>query len=634
MAEQDTNSLGAETLGSDVNKLKKQDPADNKTGVVSEKLPELSLSMKDEDIIKLVEKWQKDWDESPKKQEWLKACDENEKYWKGQQFDTPKADKSRPNVDNLIFESVETYLPMITRRNPEPLVALRKSEEKTPESNAYVLKVKDTLGEIADENKLRLKLKRAARHWAMYLMGVGKAGWDLDKNIPILRVVRPKKVILDPDAWNDEDGYTGNRIGELRKMEAGKLLSIMGDKAEEKKVKVIKDAVKDNNMATELQFIEWWTDEYMCWIYEKEVILKVKNPHWNYDRTEQPNPAEVAAPGVEVDDYGNTEVKPVEIKGINHFAHPKKPYIFLTVFNLGDQPMDNTSLIGQNLANQDRINKRNKQIDQNADNANNGVVVSLERSGLTMGEAKTVTQALRKGGVITIPTGNPQEAVYRPTAPNLPADIFNDRNDTRERMRDIFGTRGSSAAGIQSEQTVRGKIIARGTDTDRIGGGVSEYLEQFADDVYNWFYQLLLVYGDDFIFPPGVIPPRITLSVKEGSLLPKDSTTIANQAIELGTTNKMALIDMYERLEYPNPEKLAANVWLEVNAPEILYADDPRIAQAIQAKQQAAMQAEASKMQAEKDKMAMKGELEMNKAAMKNHSGDPLAEVPIEAGVT
>ena len=93
----------------------------------------------------------------------------------------------------------------------------------------------------------------------------------------------------------------------------------------------------------------------------------------------------------------------------------------------------------------------------------------------------------------------------------------------------------------------------RNLDTDRIGGGISEYLEQIADKTYNWFVQMLYVYDTGFQFVGGAKPPKITISVKEGSLLPKDSTTIANQAIDLGKSGKMALKDMYERLEYPNP---------------------------------------------------------------------------------
>lgn len=613
-------TVGYDTLGADINKAHGQNTLEKKEGIVSAKLPELTLEMEDEEIVKLTEKWEKSWQDSTARAEWEKQCKENEEYWLGKQFDGPRADKGRPQVDNVIFEALETYLPQATRRNPDPIVKIDESEKDEngntdPVKEKYATKVKLKLADLADKNKLRLKLKKGARHWSLYLIGIAKMGWDLDRNIPSSKIVRPQKLILDPEAMNDEDGYSGDRIGEYRKMTASKLLTIIGEgEGTAEARKAITEAVKDD-LATEIQFIEWWTPQYFCWKLGKTILLKKKNPHWNYDSVEQ---------NEQVDDYGNATTTEEEVQGINHFEVPKMPYEFLVVFNLGDQPMDKTSLVGQNLANQDMVNKRNKQIDKNADDANGGMVVSLGRSGLTQAQAKGVTSALRKGGVVVIPDGAPEEAVKRYPAGALSPDIFNDRDDKRNRLRDIFGTSGSSAAGIKSEETVRGKIMARGVDTDRIGGGVSEYLEQFADNIYNWYVQLLYVYDTAFQFVPGAKPPKICVGVKEGSLLPKDSTSVANQAIELATAGKMATIDLYKRLEYPNPEELAANVWLETNAPQLLFKDNPLVQEAIMQQQAAAQQqaqAEAEKRasegQAEAGTMERKHEQEMEKETMR-----------------
>ena len=621
-------TAGYISLGADINKVGPKGVPDTAEGVVSQKLPELELSMSDEDIGKLTKKWEKAWTESDAKTRWDTMTAENEKYWLGEHYEVPKGEKTRPNVDNLMFESLETYLPQVTRRNPEPLITLAAGVDKdVPANQQYVVKVKDKLADLSDDNVIRLKLKRAARHWAIYLLGIAKMGWDLDRDIPVVRIIRPKKIILDPDATVDEDGYTGQRIGEYRKMEASKLLSILEGDSEKnaKAITFIKEKV-GTELGTELQFIEWWTPTYMCWTLEEHVLRKSKHPHWNYDSSSE---------STTVDDYGNETPTTVEKLGVNHLPCPTMPYEFLVVFNLGDQPMDRTSLMGQNLANQDRINKRNKQVDANADNMNNGLVVSLARSGLTEAQGKRVTAALRKGGVVCIPDGNPAEAVYRPATPGLPADVYNDLVDTRTRMRDIFGTRGSTPSGIESESTVRGKIISRSLDTDRIGGGVSEYLEQFADRIYNQLYQMLLVYDADFQFLGEAKPPKIRISVKEGSLLPKDSTTIANQAIELATGGKMAILDMYKRLEYPNPEELAANVWLEVNAPQLLYKEDPRIAEALGMQ---AAQAEADTA-AKATEGSTEHERGMERDAVKAIAGaaaegaDPMGAVPLDTPV-
>lgn len=617
----DNTIAGFESLSADINKMKGADK-ETKQGVVSEKLPELALDKTNEDIIKITEAWKKIWDESTVKAEWDKQWEENAKYWEGKQFDTPKGNKQRPSVDNLIFESIETYLPLVTRRNPEPLVTLDNTEKTDdgsvdPVKIKYVEKVKGRLADLADKNVLRLKLKKGARHWAVYLLGAVKVGWDLDYDMPTAKVIRPPKLILDPDATVDEDGYSGDRIGEIRKLSASRILSVIENETEnEDGIKEIKDKL-EKDTATQVQFIEWWTPEYMCWTLGKNVLLKKKNPHWNYDKTETPTTDNLASPGVNVDEYGNATANQMDIAGINHFPVPKMPYEFISVFNLGDRPMDKTSLISQNLSNQDRLNKRNRQIDKNADRMNGGMVVSRERSGLTEGQAKNVTDALQKGGTVVIPSGSPREAVDTYSPPALPADVYNDLVDTRARMRDIFGTAGSTPAGLGDEKTVRGKIMNRSLDTDRIGGGVSEYLEQLADNIYNWWLQLLYVYDTGFQFVPGAVPPKLVISVKEGSLLPKDSTSIANQAIELGSAGKMSLMDMYERLEYPNPKELAANVWLEVNAPQLLYADNPMIQQALAMQQQAAA-AQAEQAQTDAGIKHERGmEMEQEKGALK-----------------
>lgn len=595
----DPNAIGYETLPADLNKMKGAAAADNKDGVVGPKLSELTLDTKNEDLIKTLNQWEKDWEKSEVKPEWEKKCEEAIKYWKGKQYDAPKGKKDRPNVDNILFESLETYLPQVTRRNPDVMVEVDdEADAKDQKNQEFATNLKLKLGKIADKNKLRLKLKGAARKWALEYLGPLKVGWSLDENMPVVRVIKPRKLILDPLAWTDEDGYSGTRVGEHRRLPADKLLAIIGDNKDDADNvaarKAITEAAGAETLATELQFVEWWTNEYTCWKLKDTILLKKKNPYWNYDKTpEVPadlnTPEATANPHVSTDNYGNNTASPtVAEPGVNHFETPRIPYLFLSVYNLGDQPMDNTSLVEQNLANQDRINKRNRQIDKNADNMNEGLVVSLARAGLTASEAKNVTVALRKGGVVAIPDGDPREAVYRPETPGLPADIYNDRNDLRDRVRDIFGTRGSSAAGLQTEKTVRGKIVYRGLDTDRIGGGISEFLEQLADAVYNYWTQVLFSMDPDFQFTQANKPPKVNISVKEGSLLPKDSTTIANQAMELASEGKMSTLDLYKRLEYPNAEELAVNAWLEKNAPDILYSFDARVKQAMDAQRAAA----------------------------------------------
>lgn len=634
------------SLGKKINKAMGDDTAqETAEGVIGEKFPELKLNTPNEDLANLADKWQRVWESSPVYAAVMEKGSANEDYWLGKHTQQPRVDKIRPLVDNVIFEALETYLPQVTQHNPEPVVTLDSSVPQTPENLAYATHLKLKLAELADELKIRLKLKKAARHWAIYLLGAAKVGWDLDRDIPTAKIIRPKKLILDPEATVDEDGYTGNRIGEHRSLEAGILIQMLDAiGGEDGYKKLISDMVKDE-LGTQVGFIEWWTNEYLFWSLGKEILMKKKNPNWNYD-TEEPMPQEEqdAAPmgeennGMPLPQIPQQEAPAPEAtkgdapaeqqpaptptqtkKGFNHLASPKMPYLFLSVFNLGKQPVDDTSLIGQNLSSQDLINKRLRQIDKNADSMNGGMVVSLERSGLTQQQAKGVTEALRKGGTIAIPAGAVNEAIARMSAPGLPNDVYLQLTDTRSRVAYIFGTKGfTPSGGGSTASAVRSQIINQNLDQARISGGFSEYLEQFADDLYNWFIQLLYVYDDNYA---GQDHPRVRLTVKEGSLLPKDTASIATQSKELVMAGKMSLVDFYKKIESPNPEELAANVWLEANAPEVLYGNDPRIQQVIKQKQDAAATAAQSEKKPPSESINFKDLPPEGKAQMAKQAG-------------
>jgi len=91
----------------------------------------------------------------------------------------------------------------------------------------------------------------------------------------------------------------------------------------------------------------------------------------------------------------------------------------------------------------------------------------------------------------------------------------------------------------------------------------------------------LYVYDTGFQFVEGAPVPKMVVSVKAGSLLPKDSIAIANQALDLARLGRISNIDLFKRLEYPNPEDMAANIWLEQNAPQIVFKDNQEVQEAM-----------------------------------------------------
>lgn len=535
---------GFYSLAANINKVTDSQEDTEQQGIVSPLLPELKLDMDDAELLALSKKWIQRYE--PYEKEIRSKQDENENYWKGIHFN-PEHNSDRPMADNLIFQSLETFLPVATSRTPEPVVLT----DNTAEGEALSDKVQKMLIYVADILKFRLKLKQVMRFWALYYLGVGKVGWDVDTNDVTIKILRPQKLILDPTAAIEENEYTGDYIGEYKKDTAEQLI------AKFPKHKSYITSLVKGNLGTEVQYIEWWTNEYVFWVLKDVVLDKAKNPHWNYEGEE-----------TVMDEYGEEVTR--KVKGSNHFKHPKMPYIFLSVYNLGMQPHDVTGLIEQNLSLQDLINKRMRQIDKNADATNGSIAVSGD--AFTKDQAAQVDTAARKGNTFYVPTGNVNNAIARISAPPLPNFVAESMYDYRNQLLGIFGVTGITSQGIADEKTVRGKIIVRGQDTERIGGGITEYLEQFSDSCYNWFVQLFYVYYDEkhvasvignerareFIeLQKSDLNRALQVSVKEGSTVPRDALTRRNEAVDLATAGLLDPITLYERLDFANPRDAA-----------------------------------------------------------------------------
>lgn len=570
---EDTLLQGFYTLGDPTNKVNRDDASE---GVVSDLLPELDLNMDDNELIKLKRDWIKQWE--PYEIEILKKQNDSESYWLGQE--TIPSDDKKGSVDNLIFEALETFLPIATRPKLDPVV----ESDNTQEGNAVADKVRKMLGFLTDKLAYNLKLKQVTRYWALYLLGVIKVGWSMKENDITCSAIRPQKLILDPNAVVEECEYSGYYIGEYMEAIASDLVLRFP-----KKEKYIKDKVTDK-MGTTLKYIMWTTDDYVFWTIDDEVLAKNKNPHWNYE-SKQPVQADPNTGEVPMDEKGQPQTQTVP--GKNHFPHAKKPYVFLSIYNLGKHPHDDTSLIQQNLPLQDLINKRLLQIDKNADNANGGLAMSGD--AFTEEQAAKAGRAIRKGGSIWVPTGPVNNSVARLTGEQLPQFVYQSLVDYRNELRNIFGTRGSAPQGTIGEKTVRGKMITKGQDGDRIGGGVSTYLEEFSDCVLNWFVQLMYVYYDEphvatiigkeraqeyISLSNQELGVQLLVGVKEGSMIPTDPVDKRNEAMTLWSEKAIDPITFFDRLEFPNPKESAKNLFLWLSDPIQLFPD--LVAQAAQ----------------------------------------------------
>lgn len=351
------NVIGpADLISSPANKL--FDGPYNQEGTISDPIDELELNMTDEELIALKKSYEERYTAYEGK---IKGRqDQNKKYLLGTQKQTGTNIKVVPS--NLLFEATATFVPQALAKNPEPVVFSDNTEEGKMASND----AKTVLQFLAMTLGLRKKLGLMVWHWGIYFTAVIKYGWDSETSQIKCEVRKPKNFLLDPDGYVDEFGDFCGWLGERTQCTAQELVDDFP------KFKDYIEQIVGGKMGTTVMYTEWWTDKYCFVTFLDKVLDKHKNEFYNYEKEKT-----------------------------NHFSIPKKPYTFLSVFSMQEQPHDFTNLIEQNISNQDRINKRDAQIEKNLDHANNSLL--MDDKSFTSETAHQGADALEKGDPILGP---------------------------------------------------------------------------------------------------------------------------------------------------------------------------------------------------------------------------------------
>lgn len=521
----------AALIGDDTNKV--QSSGSLEEGIEGDFEDNLDLSMSDAELLGLRDEWEtkanayKTTVEARQKR--------NKTYLRGVQRNmTRQEDRVVPT--NLLFEATATFVPEALAENPESVVFSDNTDEGKEASND----VKTMLQFHADQLALRRKLGTMVWHWGIYFTAVLKHGFDKKINDITTDVRKPQNFLLDSDGFIDEFGdYKGEFLGERIETSAKKLIKLFPSAKTYVTIKV------NGKMGTKVVYTEWWTDDYSFSTYQDIVLDKHKNEFFNYP--DEPN------------EFGS--VTPT----VNHFATPKMPYTFLSVFSLQEQPHDFTNLIEQNIANQDDINDEDEQINKNLRSGNNSVAISgISFTSETAGQA---VQTFYEEGFLLVPDGN-MEAVKRIPASPLPTGLLETQATKKETLRSIYGTLGLSAQVQKSSDTARGEILNTNHDSSRIGGGMGDSLEIVAKNVFNWWVQLYCVFYDEAHYGAVMgnaraveyvqlintaFQRKFVVSVAPNSMKPKDEVSEQNLAMERWANKSIDPINLMKELDDPDP---------------------------------------------------------------------------------
>lgn len=566
------NVLGPSLLVKDKTNAVPQTPGEGE-GVSGAYQNELDLELSDNDLLKLAEQWEIDYNHYAGGI--VKRQETNKKYYLGRQNQSQNALDSAPVSDNILFEATETFLAQALARNPDPVVYSDNTDFGTIQARS----VRTMLTFLADALVLRQKMKMMVRHWNVYFIGILKHGWDSHIHEITTEVRNPKNFILDPNGYVDPYGDFIGFIGEKITATAQTLVD-MFPKHED-----FVSSMVDGKMGTQVTWTEWWTDEYTFTTFKKKVLDKSLNPHFNYPQN--------------MPEMKGDRVIEVLKEGNNHFARPKKPYTFLSVFSLQEQPHDETSLIEQNRRNQDIISERSEQLAKSLRRNNNSWIFNLQK-GYTQQTAKQALDAFDDGHGALEPNEN---AVRRVEMANIPDSFFKEQEGRIENLRSVYGTLGNTPVAQDENTTARGMILNQQRASDRIGGTIGDALNQVASNTFNWWVQLMHVYYDQehtaavmgklqaveeaSITAEG-FTKRLIVTAAPDSTQPKDSITEANQTLALFKAGlPVDPKTVLQLMDVPDIEKtIEGGLLFKMNPQQYVQANFPELAQDLQ---QAAM---------------------------------------------
>jgi hypothetical protein len=540
--------------------------------------PLLKFEAKDEDLVKQVNKYIEA--ARPSYNTVQKRAKENKKYYLGEQIDESKLkDYQAKVVNNLIFMDMETMLPIITQNTPLPkIIASNKPFSKS------LQKVLVSRWEVQDQ--MLDKNRKAVRANFIELLGSLKYRWDETTNDFVFEYVKSESLMLDPNACDVESlSYVIEFIDQFTLQE-------VLDKYPSKKEALLKDlgAKEDetDKLGSKLTYVEMNTPQFTVWKCGNVVLEKQKNPNYDWGNAEV------------VDEMG--QVKKV---GYNLWKKPRVPYIFFQTFNLGDQMYSNTSLIEQSMKLQDAVNKRKRQISDNADLANGILVGSGE--GIKKEEfAKIDDQPKLK---VWIGQGKVGDFLTRIPGNPLQDYVFNDLQHSESAIHDIWGIHAITRGADSGADTATQDVLQQKQDYGRIDDIVKAY-EDFNEQYYQACFQMMLVHytephvysfddeddleisRDSIIKAYSETIKRVDsdvvgqteevsegdfrapiIMVKRGSTLPTDDTSQRNEALTLAKMGKISDIDLYEKLDFADAKEMAFRNFQQQTNPAALFPE-------------------------------------------------------------
>lgn len=503
-----------------------------------EQTPVLSLDTPDTQLIRNFRRWVNDakgfWDKrsgfnlKEKRQK-------NVEYYLGKQIDKSRLYAHQvPYIDNQIYVGAQSILAYVSGNTPAADVIPENDEVQTV---VMAEDLESMVNTHSEKHHLSEKIKSVSYDLLNKYIGVLKLEYDEKTKDVVPRVVAPENIIVDHLAKLGEEPrfiaeVKSDTIAQLMKKFPGSRERIM-------KYYDFERMTSKRENTTVSYYEIWFTDdtqpagkdECVAWFFGDVMLDKSRNPNYLYKE------------------------EGLSVK--NAIDYPHKPYVFFNYLNDGQHLIDHTSPVEQAIPLQDILNKRGRQIIENADTANS--VLVFKAGAIDAEDASNITRDPNQSVLLSVDNDMPVNSAYGEITPHLlPNYVVNDYQNTKNAIHNVLGT-PSQFRGDDSKRDVgtlgEAKMI-QGQASGR-QDEIVRSLETGLDRYFRLLVQMMKVYYKDphkvatrdndgkfkyIELSRSTMPDIAEISISKGSLIRVDHDRKENVSMSLA---KMGLIDPY-----------------------------------------------------------------------------------------
>ncbi len=519
----------------------------------------LKLTMDDKDLLREIDL---DIQNSTPLYTMMKRIgEENEQYYLGEQLDKNRFKWELPTAENLLYGHQETIISIITSKRREPLVL---SAQDTEESKTLANETQQFLSWKWNDENMVVKFEDWVRQASIARIGVFKIRFNPDKDDFEIYNLRANRIMVDKDAT---DEYNAKFIAEFKEDSLADLIKMHPGAKKE-----LTD-VYGKKLGTLIKYIEYWTNEFVVWKVGNILLGKKKNPNWNWDEKDRKE----SLKKLRKQWTDKTRTEKLENILLNYFNEPRKPYIIVSLKNLGKDIYGDTTDFEQGKVIQDIITRRKRQIDRAAVKAIGREVFS--GSFISKAEAKkTISNPYSP---LWIEKGKASDAVTQIPPALISPVLFSDLQESKLALDNVMGIHGTSRGEQGPQETARGRTILKEGDFGRIDLMVRR-IDKKLELLYAWMMQMAKVYYDEqhymkMLGKEGAIN-YLKFSrdnIEDGQeILIKSELTVdkaiqrenATKRLELGLSDPLTYL---EEMDVPKPKELARRL--------VFYNIDPKL---------------------------------------------------------